>query len=418
MRFDTLARLSLPVLAATLLLAAGAEAQRRQGRKPVCPYCLNDPTIMRKAGIVNHGPFKFAQHPKHEEGKVLTTADIDKMIDFEQILWIETRHMKLGCCLRPYVVPQDEKLKIRAELKQLKELGLRRINVRARHLDPWLRLHLFALRAEKAYSDFKRTVRKTDTDFPRDPKDCYRGEGEERKHMGMGPYLGQPDKYELLITGSEKAFVLFMERYLGHRGVKPKRHNFTKRGALFTGLGEYMRGHRRDTKLHNSMVFNISINFLNGYRFYAYNLPVWLTEGMGHYFERANSPFYNSFDGNEGSVANARDTWKWRPMIRSRVARGKNPPLAKVFRKRDFGALLFEDHLVIWSVVEFLATRHAEKFARFLDSLKGRITDKGVSGISGLLKIQRKALQQHFHWSPFELEDAWKKHVLKTYPVK
>jgi hypothetical protein len=405
--------LCLVVAALALWGADPAPAQKRN----VCPYCRNDPDLLRRLGLVSHGPFTFAQAPRAEEGKLLTTTDLQRAIPFEPFLFLETRHLRIASAMAPYSVTDKEKKKIQAELAELKEMGLKNIKVKTRRLDPWLRLHLYAVRAEKAYQAFLRMVRKTDMDFPADPKHAWKGAGEDRKYMGQGPYLGECEKFEILITRSMKAYRTFMERYLGRRTVQAQRWNFAVKKTLFVGLSEDMEGHRHDAKLHNALLFNLGINFLDGYRFYAYNLPVWLTEGVGHYFERRQDPRFNSFDANEGSRADARRTWRWGPRIRFMVAAGKVPPLAQLFRRRDYGQLRFDDHMLVWSLVEFLANRHGDRFAAFLDRMKGRMTASGPDS-SNLLGVQRQAFKDLFGWSPINLEEAWKRHVLENYPSK
>ena len=247
-------------LAALSLFAPLASAPAQKGRKPeVCPYCGNDPDLLRKLGLVSHGPFPFAQSPKAEDGKILTTADIQQSIPFEEFLWLETRHLKIGSAMTPYAVTERDKAKLRGELARLKEMGLKNINVTTRVLDEWLRLHLFAMRAEDLYADFLRMVRKTDADFPEDRNHAFMGDGEKRRFMGQGPYLGEPEKFELLITNTMKAYRTFMNIYLGRQTMEAQRWNFAVKGALLAALTEDLEGHRNDQKMHNSVAFNLSI---------------------------------------------------------------------------------------------------------------------------------------------------------------
>ncbi|HHI68289.1 MAG TPA: hypothetical protein ENJ97_03080 [Planctomycetes bacterium] len=410
--------LFLSLLGLLPLISPSLPAQRRRRKTDICPYCKNDPDLLRRMGLVSHGPFPFAQAPQAEAGKILTTKDIQKLLPFEHFRWIETKHFKIGSAMGSYSIQEKEKKYYRAQLERLKAMGLKKIKVKTRRLDPWLRLHLYAMWAEDTYKEFLRVVRKTDDDFPEDPAHAFKTIDGKRRYMGQGPYLGQPAKFEVLITHTMKAYRIFMARFLGRVTVQAQRWNFVQRGALFVGLSEEMPGHRNDQKMHNSMVFCLAINMLDGYRFYAYNLPVWLTEGMGHYFERRVSPRFNSYDSNEGSVADLRRTWRYEPKVRALVAAGTYPPLAKIFRKRDYGELKFQDHLIVWSLVQFLADEHGDQFARFLDRMKGRINPDGSTSASNLLGVQRRAFKEIFGWSMGRLEEAWKSYVLSHYPAK
>ena len=127
------------VVLALCCAAAPAQHPSRPPKWRIDPYTKNDPEVMARLGYVSYGPFEFGQRGD----KAVTTADIDTHMHYARILWVETPHLRIGSALEPWSVPFDPviKAKIRAELTELKERGkLRRLNVKTRTLDSWLRL--------------------------------------------------------------------------------------------------------------------------------------------------------------------------------------------------------------------------------------------------------------------------------------
>lgn len=106
-----------------------------------------------------------------------------------------------------------------------------------------------------------------------------------------------------MLFEKEGSFNTYMKTYLGRDSHFGQRWHCKDVGCiLFTIATECDEGrHKDDTALHGSVAFNVSQNLLDGFRHYSYDMPVWLREGLGHWFERRVSPRFNSFDQNEGS---------------------------------------------------------------------------------------------------------------------
>jgi len=66
----------------------------------------------------------------------------------------ETEHFRIGCSLRKVALPQDQDKRhyLYGRTQRLKK-RLPKIDDHPKNLDPWLRLHLFAQRAEEQYAD-------------------------------------------------------------------------------------------------------------------------------------------------------------------------------------------------------------------------------------------------------------------------
>src|SRR5262249_33774322 len=141
------------------------------------------------------------------------------------ILWIETKHFRIGINLPPWTVPMDPetRAKIRGELERLAE-KLPGINPKTRTLDPWLRAHLFAQRVEDVYDEFCKLAGVKDEDWPRDPDKVIVLPG--KPYMGQGPFLGMKQKYLLLLFEKETPFLQYMKGYLGRESHFGQRWHF------------------------------------------------------------------------------------------------------------------------------------------------------------------------------------------------
>src|SRR5262249_2134916 len=152
------------------------------------PYTKNDPELMGKLGYVSYGPFEFGQRGRDPA----TSEQIDKVLQPAEILWVETAHFRIGLDLDAFVVPLDPEIssKPRSELTRLNKV-LKKVNPKAKTLDPWLRLHLTAMRMEDLYREFLEMVGVNDAEFPGAVSDVVIGQG---RFLGYGPYLGMQNK--------------------------------------------------------------------------------------------------------------------------------------------------------------------------------------------------------------------------------
>ncbi|MCC6672481.1 MAG: hypothetical protein IT458_15560 [Planctomycetes bacterium] len=395
----------------TLVLAAAGPlaAQGQLPRWRQDPYTRNDPKLMADLGYVSYGPFRFGN---------ATTEEIDRHVSYDRILWVETAHFRFGSALQAWDVPlePDTKSKLREELLRLKK-KLPQINEKPRQLDPWLRLHLFAMRLEEHYAQLQEWLGVTDADFPGGVDKVVRGQG---RYMGQGPYLGQPDKYLVLLFEKEGSYQDYVKRFVGRVTKFGQRWNFKEQGSLFYGVAADMEGGRlrHDTAVHANTIFNVTHNLIDGYRFYAYDLPVWIKVGLAHYFERKISPKWNSFDMNEASLADMRPLWRWEQEARKLVSGDKGTPLSEAYTWRDYSQIEFNDHILIWSRWDYLMGQGKEKFAAFMLDVKGRVTADWLPDQNDLVGATREALQKHYSLSPLTFDLRWKEWVLKTYPAQ
>jgi hypothetical protein len=410
------------VLTVAILCAAVSHAAaQNDGKLPkwrIDPYTRNEPRALELLGYVSYGPFEFG-----ERGAEPTTSEfIDRHMHYERILWVETAHFRIGSSLGAWTVPFDPeiKAKIRDELTRLKERGkLSRVNPKTRTLDPWLRLHLLAQRLEEHYALMQDWLGVTDASFPQDEeaRRAWRGD-----YIGEGPYMGQKGKFLFLVFQETAAYVDYLKSFTGRNSANGQQWNFKVVDSLLYAVAadDSTEGGRLedDTALHGHLVHAATHNIINGYLHYNYDLPVWIREGLAHWFERKISPRFNSFTRSEGAANLNNRQWQWELETRKNLASGKFTPFSEAYTWRDFGQMEFDDHVMIWSRWDYLLSLGKEKFARFMKLAKGRIDNSDGTMQDDLLAGTREALQEAYGMSPLILEERWMEWVKANYATR
>ena len=379
-----------------LLTCTVGEAQKKKlpANDPGnCPYCRNEPKLMQDAGLVSHGGFQFG---------TTNTAGVDALLAASDIRWIESLHFEIGIALGPYKVNQKEKKKIRAELTELAEL-LPEVNPKAKVLDPWLRVHLYAMRAEKLWQQFLDVMHVEEGDFP----DGIRRRREGDKYMGEGPYLGMKGKYEVLVVPTEGVQVAFLRDQFGLQIRKSQRWHITDIATMIVVINteEDMKS---DEALHGHMAFNLAINMLNGFKHYSYDTPVWLTEGLAHYFERSINPKFNSYDSAEGSIAEVSRKSDWDAEVRKLIQSKKAPRMAEMAALRTYAEFDLRHHFASWSMIRFLIEEHGEAFACLNDRIHGIVSDEGIADGSDMQNKHREFFRECLGMNYAQFDAAWK----------
>lgn len=405
-----------PVLATTFALASLLPGQGRGEKWKIDPYTKNEPKALEKAGYVSFGPFPFGNLADQK----ITSDDVQNTLDYLEIIWIETAHFRIGTQLPQWQVPNDleTRTKIREELTELKE-KLPRVKERTRRLDPWLRAHLTAHRMEKLYRETQELFGVTDDSFPTDPSKVFASK--DKTYMGYGPYMGMKDKYLLLVVEKEGPFREYMRKYLGRDSKYPQRWHFTDSSSLLftTPLESNDFPLTHDTALHCSLYFNISQNLLDGFRYYSYDLPVWIKEGFGHWNSRRISGKWPSFDQNEGSIADMRRIEKWRVHARQNIGDTDDyAPFPEVAGWRDFGNITFEDHVMVFSRMDYLLSLGPKKWQTFLYGVKGRVDENWYPDQKDLVGATRDALKDAYGLTFLNFDDRWRDWVKETYPTQ
>jgi hypothetical protein len=399
----------LATLLACTGLALSAQQRSSETTREVDPYTTGDAAVMAKAGYVSFGPFEF--------GTNHTSDDVAALLPTEPLLWIETAHFRIGCALPalPITGSKDREwvTKVRQELQQL---SLRIPNLRpdTARLDPWLRVHLIAHRVETLYTTVQASLDCSDTDFPKSPGDDAR---QPDTFRGIGPFLGMPQKFTILLLQRSASLQRYTSAYHGWGTDKPSLHNDHRFGSLFFGACEESQGGvlGGDLAMGTFLAYYTTHNLYQGYRAYGHNLPAWLITGLAHQKARQVSVRFPIYDLRDGNNQDGRHypQWdkRWPTMLRTK----KFEPLNTFVERLDVDQFAMDEHLQSWALVDWLMTQHPRETMRFLHRMKDPFHERlRFPTNEELLRRQRLAMQEAFGTDAMGLEGQWRRMPLAT----
>jgi hypothetical protein len=388
-------------LAPLLVLALAAPLSAQKGKLPRnapanCPWCHGDRMMMREAGIVSHGGFEFAAPPT-------TTAMVDQSLGGKDIYWIESAHFELGMVVGPHKVGPDESKKVRAELAELAEV-LPEVDPKTRVLEPFMRTHLYAFRMEKMWKRFLELMRVEESDFP--PSGAVWIQG--TPYWGEGPYAGMKSKFELLLLPTASDQVGFLMQQFGLSIQRTQRWHDLARGSLIVVTNVSENELYEDEKIHGHLVFNMSINLLDGFKHYSYDTPCWLREGLGHFMEREINPRFNTYDASEGSLGVKVNKEDWDSEVKSLIAAGKAPRVSEMTALKTYAEFEMRHHYACWSMTRFMVATNPEGYGCLNKTLHGRKRADGMPESEDQLDAQRAAFPECFGMTYAQFDEAWR----------
>ena len=383
-------RLLVLALVPGLVADLGRAQRRGKSKQDVCPWCHEDPELMAAAGVVSHGPFPIAGG---------STDDLVAKIPATRWVFLETEHLRWAASIGPSNVRARDNDRVLAELARLREV-LPDVPKKARKLDDWLRLHLFAMRGEEFYARFQDLLAVTDDDFPesRQPTGPY---------MGNGRFLGEKDKYEVVLHANRSAHMLFTESFAGVRVPDSLRWHFVPQHKLLASIPAEDADLRDDHGLFPHVVHNLSHLFFAGYKHFSYDPPIWLDEGLASCMEKEINPFSITLEGEEGSKRDSKGSADWFAAARGLARKDDGPSTAQLMRFKDFGSMDRDANVAAWSRVRFLIDEHPATLAVLLGRVKGQLDEAGYPTGRDLEGLQRRNLKDLFGWSPAQLDQAW-----------
>lgn len=400
-------RLSLTLLAlfpAPLSLSAEQKKGEPRNAPENCPWCHNDPTLMRAAGIVSHGGFEFGAKDASAaaDSHAYDTHGVDKFFGGKDIYWIESAHYELGLCLGVHKVSPDESKRVRAELAELAQV-LPDVDPKTRVLEPFMRTHLYALRVEKMWKRFLELLQVKETDFPDGRSVWLLG----TPYSGEGPYVGERGKFELLVLPTAADQVGYLQQQFGLAVKRTQRWNVIDRDSLIviTNLSENEL--HEDQQIHGHIVFNLSINMIDAYKHYSYDTPCWLREGIGHFMEREINPRFNTFDASEGSNGVRVNKENWDTEVKQLIASGKAPRVAELSALRTYAEFEQRHHYACWSMTKFMVATNPAGYGCLNARLHGRKKPDGTPDPLDLLTVQRDAFQECLGMGYADFDQAW-----------
>lgn len=344
-------------VAALLALALPLPAQGGRDAFPeVDPYTEGDPETLEEAGYVSLGPFRWAG----DHG----TKTIETTLGGVPLIWIETEHFRLGSSLDATPLGSDrvERKKVREELARLRE-RLPGVDRKARELDPWLQLHLYAQRLEELYARFRESfgIEEEGPPLPAPPPGA----------PGSGPYLGMRDKFAVLLLEKKSSLARYTAAFCGDSWETSYRYYFPATDTLFFGFSRESLegGYLSDTGIHWAVVYGVAQNLLAGYGGYTHEPPMWWRSGGGRWFARPIDERILLYTAPPGAHLRTDEDAEWEEKVAARVEHRYFPPTREMIAWQDVAELSFADHMILWSRVDYLMRGGDEVPRRLIDAL-------------------------------------------------
>jgi hypothetical protein len=326
------------------------------------------------------------------------------------MLWAETEHFRIGSSLGTYKIPNDreERERLKGELARLKN-KLGKLRAPKKELDPYLRLHLYAQRAEDAYAAFV-------TDFALSPAD----------YEARGPILGLPNKILLLLCERKSEFGRYLRTYENSDIEFSYRTGWLKDGLLVAAnveaIGEHWKDEKEapiDSMFHCMLVSCLASDLIDGWGEQMFKAPVWLTYAYGHYCLKRIDSRWPVFDGRKFIYDKEDDSWNWQPRVRNLVKNEFFAGAEAMFAWKEYGDLNVRDHMVAWSKLEFLLAAAEGDPKGFLTAVCRPLDAKDSRNLENEpVARQTRALLAHFGLTAEEFDAAWSEWVEKTYDKK
>lgn len=379
------------------------EAPKEEELELVDPYTKGEPTALDKAGYVSFGPFRLADQVRSQ--------DVEETLGAERVLWVETAHFRIGSTLRTYKFQGDqrEEKRIKEELERLKP-RFERFPAPRGKLDPWLRLHLFALRLEELYTRFQQRFGLADADF--DPR--RRASGVD---LGPGPYLGMPHKFVVLLWEKDSGVGRFSRRYAGHEAQAFVRWQLP--GAMvLCASAESVRnfGHPLESTFTCLIIGETTHILLDGFRNAWAAAPQWLRFGLASTFSRELDPRWaiaatGVVQSTEG------DEYRWEPRVARLVANGFVKDWEEMLGWVSWRDISAQDHMLAWSRVSWLTQRKEGDLRAFLTALCVPVPNKNEAERAQLgAERTHSAAASALGKSLPELDREWRAWVARNYP--
>jgi hypothetical protein len=238
--------------------------------------------------------------------------------------------------------------------------------------------------------------------------------------MGIGPYLGQQEKYVVLVFTRVSDHGRYSNRHLGQVYRWPKRHNLGwSHGLLFATSTGFEGRLDNDTSLHCHVVYNVVHNLCDGYRHFHHQVPVWFKFGLAQWYLQRIDPRFQNYDRPPDGEPDVRTDCDWWPKVFAWVRHGACRPLRELMTWGDYGPFRFRDYVCSWSRVAFLMDRHGDEGLRvYLHLVKAPLAPADETPPWELvLRQQDRAIAEGYGYdSPEALDAAWQEWVRKQGP--
>jgi hypothetical protein len=357
---------------------------------------------MKAAGYEKFGPFEITN--------THTTEDVEDLIGAKWMLWVETRHFKIGSILGKqslaYSEPEAAR-RLAGEIGRLRK-KLPRIKKKPKELDEWLTLHLYAQRLEELYADISDR-------FNVKEEESSKGNGEEAEG-NSGNYTGWKNKFVVLLFEQKGNLARYLARYTGLKRDNATRHIFSdSRIMLFATARQALASWPDlDTAFLCHITANMVHSLINSYGGYKYRIPLWWGEGLTHWYVRRIDPKFFNPTTAPGQKFDYRKDHEWEKKVYARIKNDYYRPARELLDVFDPKDMDFADHMMAWSRVDYLLTLGNEKAGKYMEIMNGLPWTSGT-GNEQVIEVQKKALREAWNLDHDTLDKKWTAWVLKKY---
>jgi hypothetical protein len=369
----------------------------------VCPYTKGDRELEKKLGYERMG---FVTWRDGEDSTI-----IQENMGAIPMLWVETEHFKIGSSLGTFKIDNNkaQKARIKEEIARLKK-KLGKFKAPKKSLDPYLRLHVYAQRAEDIYAQFVE-------DFGIKPENMPEN----------AQFLGHENKFLLLLCQRKSEYGRYIKTYDKAEHPFCYRMGWYNDGMIVALNMESISLPHDDKELPVDVMMHCLLGntlgscFIDGWEQNMFRAPPWITYGIAHLYGKRVDPHWTFFDARRASQINYKDAWNWEPRVRGLVKNEYFPTTKEMMTWTTFGDLDNRKHMISWSKMQYLLEVAKGDKAKFLSLACKRLTIPELNGAKHAEEPflrQQRALKEGFGLTPDELDEAWAAWVSKKYKKK
>ncbi len=378
---------------AALLCAQGSTESRRTA--PTCSVCGHDQALLQRAGLVSHGPMPFGTYD---------SAWIEANLLAPGWVFLETKHLRLAFGLSEAKVESAERARVDLNWIRLRA-AFPALPESVQRLDRWQRAHLLALELEDFYQRFQRLLGVDDDAFPaeRDMSGPF---------MGDGRFLGEKDKFEVVIHHTRSSHVEFCTALGTGAPTDSLRIHVPRLHKLLVSVPAEDADLRSTRWLLPHVVHNLSHALFCAYKHFSYDPPLWIDEGLALCMEKEIEPRSTTNEGEEGGKSDARGPSDFRAAARKLALSPKAPRLAELAAKKEFGEFDADDKVALWGMLRFLIEEHPDRLAEFLGRIKGQLDEDGIPSGLDLGGLVRSSMLELWKWKSEDFDRVWREWAL------
>ena len=388
-------------LAYAIVLAAaisvGWAAQPKSGvtlvDEDACRWCLDDPEIQARLGVVAHEPIAIG--PASFGGSEAFRTEMSS----SDWVFIETTNLRWALSLRSQPLKRADQKRLEPYFQRMREAGIE-LPKKVKKLDPELAVHLYAMRGEDLFERFLEIIQHEPEDFPDKRQDS-------GPYMGNGRYLGEADKFEVYIHQTRFTHEQFTKKHMGTTVTGSLRWHFQDPHKMVASCPAEDSDLRADQWLWPYVAHNLSHLFLGAYKHFSFQPPVWLDEGLALALEREAEPTSITTEGEEGTLNENLGNDDWVKQQR-KLLRSDEPRMAQLLNKNTLGSLTELDIVSCWSRVRFLLDEHPDNLAELLGRVKGQLDSEGYPTRKDMDGLQRRTFKELWGWSFADFDEQWK----------